>query len=193
MEIQTFPKLYPGDIAASKGKGLLLWLSQHLLKPKTDRVHFFVIGDFIPWDNDYVILESIGKGIAVGRLSFYRPEDLEIYRVNIENWKELGRKAAAGLTRHGRARYDYLLFIEIVLGAIPLLLKGKLPPWKPEQLPYGRDAKFICTEAANEGWREAGRPIVPKGVVPTPSAFAQALQESKIQKIFPMPIKTESD
>ena len=186
MKIQAYPELYPGDIAACRGKGPLLWLSQHLIKPKTDRVHFFVIGDFIPWDNDYVILESISKGITVGRLSFYRPQDLEIYRVNIENWQELGRKASTELTRYGRARYDFLLFLELGLGALTLLLRGKLPPWKPEQFPYGRNAKFICTEAANKGWREIGHPIVPKGVVPIPSAFIQALHEERIQKIFPL-------
>ncbi|GAI89440.1 unnamed protein product, partial [marine sediment metagenome] len=126
MENRIYPILYPADIGATRGSGLLLWFSQHLIEPKTDRIHFFVIGDYLPWDNDYVILESIGKGIAVGRLSYYRPEGVEIYRVvlsetpeqrlgnrKVEEIHELRKRAAAELTRVGRARYDYLLFAKL--------------------------------------------------------------------------------
>jgi len=187
MGTEVFPKLYPGDIAATRGSGLQLWLNQKCVTPKTDRLHFFVMGDYLPWDDDYVILESISKGITVGRLSFYRPEDLEIYRVNIENWKELGKKAAAELTKHGRAHYDHLLVAKLALGVLLLLLRGKKPPWEPMQFPYGRDAKFICSEAAAEAWRGIGHPVIPKGVVPLASTFVQALQEGRIRKIFPKP------
>jgi len=187
-----YPRLYPGDIAGVKGKGPLLWLSQHLLEPSTDRVHFFVIGDYIPWDDDYVILESIGKGIAVGRLSFYKPEELEIYRVNLardprmrklEN--QMRKEAAAALSRLGRARYDYVLYIQLFLGALFLLIRGKLPPWRSKDIPYGRNRSYICTEAAAEAWRAVGHPIIPPGVVPTPAAFRQALMDNKIRKIYP--------
>jgi len=191
---EIYPRLYPADIGATKGKGPLLWFSRHLLEPKTDRIHFFVIGDYLPWDDDYVILESIGKGIAVGRLSFYKPEDVEIYRVNLgpgplvpKLAHELRRRVAAELTRVGRARYDYILYIQLILGALSLLLRGKLPPWKPEQVPYGRNKAYICTEAARYGWRAVGHPIFPEGVAPTPSAFKQALIEKKMRKIFPKP------
>ena len=194
MENRIYPILYPADIGAIRGSGPLRWFSQHLIEPKTDRIHFFIIGDYLPWDNDYVILESIGKGIAVGRLSFYKPEDVEIYRVVLGQTPnqrlgklrtELHKMAAAELTRVGRARYDYILIAQIALGAISLLLRGKLPPWRPEQFPYGRDQKYICTEAANFCWRAVGHPIIPPGVVPLPAGFAQALQEGMIRKIFP--------
>ena len=189
-----YPRLFPADIGATRGKGPLLWLSQNLLEPKTDRIHFFIIGDYLPWDDDYVILESIGKGIAVGRLSFYKPEDVEIYRVNLGHGPlvpklafELRRRVAAELTRVGRARYDYILYIQLILGALSLLLRGKLPPWKPEQIPYGRNKAYICTEAARYGWRAVGHPIFPEGVAPTPSAFKQALIEKKMRRVFPKP------
>ena len=197
MENRIYPILYPADIGATRGSGPLLWLSQHLIEPKTDRIHFFIIGDYLPWDDDYVILESIGKGIAVGRLSFYKPEDVEIYRVvlsetpeqrlgnrKVEEIHEVRKRAAAELTRVGRARYDYILIAQVVLGALTLLLRGKLPPWRPEQFPYGRDQKYICTEVASEAWRAVGHHIIPPGVVPLPAGFAQALQEGLINKIF---------
>ena len=188
------PRLFPADICATRGKGLLLWFSQHLLEPKTDRIHFFIIGDYLPWDDDYVILESINKGIAVGRLSFYKPEEVEIYRVNQgpgtlvpKLAPMLRRRVAAELTKVGRARYDFSLYIQLALGGLSLLLRGKLPPWKPEQIPYGRNQAYICTEAARYGWRAVGHPIFKEGVAPTPSAFKQALLDNKMRKIFPKP------
>ncbi len=99
MENRIYPILYPADIGATRGSGPLLWLSQHLIEPKTDRIHFFVIGDYLPWDNDYVILESIGKGIAVGRLSYYAPEDVEIYRVVLSETPEQCLGERRGLNR----------------------------------------------------------------------------------------------
>jgi len=187
-----YPRLFPADIGAKRGKGPLLWLSSNLLKPKTDRIHFFLIGDYLPWDDDYVILESIGKGIAVGRLSFYKPEDIEIYRVNLgrdprllELDRHLRRRVAAELTRVGRARYDYILYAQLILGAITLLFKGKLPPYDPTDLPYGRNKEYICTEAANFGWRAVGHPIILPGVVPTPAGFRQALIVNRIRRVFP--------
>jgi hypothetical protein len=192
MSAKDYPRLLPGDIVGVKGKGLLLWLSQHLLEPHTDRVHFFIIGDYIPWDEDYVILESIGKGIAVGRLSFYKPEDLEIYRVNLSRDPRLRkvdallrRQAAAALTLVGRSSYDYLLYFHLVMGALNLILHGKLPPYDPAQLPYGRNRAYICTEAANFGWRHVGHPVIPKGVVPTPAGYERALIRGEIRRIFP--------
>jgi len=188
--VSVYPRLLPGDIAGVKGRGLLLWASQRLVKPKTDRLHFFVIGDYLPWDDDYVILESTWKGITVGRLSFYKHEELEIYRVNLDPrlrglHMELRRRAAAELSRVGRAHYDYILIIQLLLGALVLLLKGKLPPWQSGEFPYGRDKSYICTEAAAESWRAVGHPIIPKGVVPTPAAFRQALMDNRMRIIFP--------
>lgn len=190
---KIYPRLRPADIGGVRGKGPLRWMSEHLLKPKTDRVHFFLLGDYIPWDDDYVILESIGKGIAVGRLSFYNPEDVEIYRVPLSHNPgfysvndQLRARVAAEMTKVGRARYDYILYVQLALGAIQLLLTGHLPPYLPDQFPYGRNKSYICTEAANFGWREVGHPIIKPGEVPTPAGYKQALLERRIHKIYPI-------
>jgi len=184
--MRIYPNLYAGDIFGVKGKGVLRWLSGRLLEPKTDRVHFGIIGDYLPWDKDYVILESIGKGIAVGRLSFYDPDDIEIYRVALEPDDMLIRKkAAAELSRVGRARYDYILYVQLFLGALALLLQGKLPPWESWQFPYGRNKKYVCTEAAVEAWRGVGISLVSPGVVPTPASIKEAELAAKIYKVFP--------
>lgn len=190
--MDEYPELLPGDIAGVRGRGLLRWLSEHLTTPWTDRIHFFIIGDYLPWDDDYVILESINKGVTVGRLSFYKPEDLEIYRVQLPDKTGnpdaellVRQKAAAAMTRLGRASYDFLLYVHLFAGALNLLVHGKLPPYDPAQLPYGRNGAYICTEAANYGWRYVGHPVIPPGVVPTPAGFEKALIEGRTKRIFP--------
>jgi len=196
---EIYPRLLPADIGGVKGSGPLLWFSENLIEPKTDRIHFFLIGDYLPWDDDYVILESIGKGIAVGRLSFYKPEDIEIYRVNLSRDPRLRkldmllrRQVAAELTKVGHARYDYILIAQIAFGALQLLVTGKLPPWRPEQFPYGRNKAYICTEAANFGWRARGHPVIQLGIVPLPAGFKLALIEKRIRKVFPRPTENPS-
>lgn len=190
--MEPYPRLLPADIGERRGSGPIRFFSEKLIEPKTDRVHFFVIGDYLPWDDDYVILEALPRGISVGRLSFYKPEDIEIYRVNLSRDRrlnkldmELRRRAAAELTRVGRARYDFILIAQLFLGSLTLLLSGKFPPYRPEQFPYGRDKKFICTEAANEAWRGVGHPIIPPGQVPLPAGYKQAFIEGRLRRVFP--------
>jgi hypothetical protein len=178
-------RLRHGDIGATKGKGLVGWLSRKLLWPASDRLHFFLIGDYVPWEDDYVIFTSTAsKGITVGRLSWHPLEEVEIYR---PPWPvaRLGRRAVYELTRHGMDPYDYVLIVKLALGALRLLLTGKLPPWRPRDFKYGRDSRFLCTEAANEAWRAVGYPIVADGVCPLPAAFKEAEMAGKIRRIYP--------
>ena len=183
--MNKYPKLYPGDIAGVKGKGVLAKLQSIFVTPKTDRFHHFLIGDYIEDDDDYVILESINKGIAVGRLSFYKPEDIEIYRLDDPYWMEIGKKAAQALTWYGRSSYDYMLIIKLFLSIPYLIMKCGMPPWVPEQIPYGRDNSFVCTEAAAVGYADIDHRIIPKGVIPMPASFKQALDRGVIKRIFP--------
>lgn len=189
---EIYPDLLHADIGAVKGSGPIAWISESLLVPHSDRLHFFLLGDYIPWDDDYVILESITKGIAVGRLSFYKPEDIEIYRVildfipeNLEKNAILRQKVAAELTNIGRARYDFILYLQLLAGGFTLMCRGKFPPYHASQLPYGRNKKYVCTEAANYGWRIWGHPVIPAGVVPTPSGFEEALVKGIIRRVYP--------
>jgi hypothetical protein len=176
--------LLPGDIVAVKGKGVVGWLSRNAFLPHTDRFHFLLIAEYIECEDDYVILESIArKGIAIGRLSWYLGKDVEVYRVPADS-QYPGRLAVTMLTRYGRCGYDYLLPAKLMLGAMRLLVSGKLPPWRPEQLPYGRDSRYLCTEAANEAWRLAGYVIIPEGVCPLPAGFISALCQGRLIRIY---------
>jgi hypothetical protein len=179
---------YPGDIVGVKSNGFFHKLLNYFVYPKTDRHHFFIIGERIPWSepDDYVIYESIGKGIAVGRLSFYKDQDIEVYRVTAPNWKLLGRKAVFALTWYGRASYDFVIYAKLIAGVPLMLLRHGLPPWKPAMFPYGRNSLFLCTEAAEIGYYDIGHYIIPKGTVPLPNAFKQAEYDGTIKRIFPV-------
>ena len=176
------PYFYPGDICATRATGFTGWLMRKLFRPWTDRWHFFlIISDYIAWDEDYVILESTGcKGVTVGRLSWYRAQNIEVYRLNHPDWQDIGRQAAIAMTRYGRRGYDYLLPLKLLLSAVRLVLKGRFPPWEAPQLEYVRNARLICTEAVCEAYRMTGYPLVPESVCPLPSELERALRNGKL-------------
>ncbi len=72
-----------GDIFATKGGGITGWASRNLFTPYTDRFHHGILWKHLG-GGDFIILESISKGIAVGRLSWYRGKNIEFYRVNVD-------------------------------------------------------------------------------------------------------------
>lgn len=204
--------LESGDIFAVKGEGFLGKLSSKLMEPKTDRFHFGLIwlktdwfrglaelekifspGEIekikslaVDYDNDYVILESISKGPAVGRLSFYEGKDIKFYRVDCP--KELRFSAPIELTKWGRSKYDYLLILRIGVQGLWLIFKhlitaGKLQRIRAEELTWSRNSSFICTEAVDISYDSVGVNIIPPNVCPTPSAFKQAELEGRMREI----------
>lgn len=179
-------ELQPGDIFATKGEGIIGWLSRRLMAPETDRSHYGLV--WLKRDNDHLILESISKGIAVGRLSFYEGEDIKFYRVNCP--KNLRAAAPVELTKWGRSRYDYLLVAKLVVQGLWLVLKhliteGKIRKIRAEELSpiYTWDSRLICTEAAWCGYNAVGVNIIPYGVPPMPSSFREAELQGRIYKI----------
>jgi len=188
--MHPYPDLKPADIAGVRSRSISGKLSKNLIVPHTDLYHFLIIGVCLPWVDDYVIFESISKGIAVGRLSFYDPEDVVIFRralphCNPANEQLVRREAAAALTLKGRARYDWLLLVQLALTLPSLMLRGKFPPYRPEDLPYGRNKAYICTEAVVFAWAHVGWPIVPRGIVPVPAAIKQANLDGTLEQVYP--------
>jgi len=177
--------LQPGDIGATKGKGFLGWINRKLFSPTTDRFHFLII--WKPWgQGDFLILESISKGLAVGLLSWYKGKDIEFYRVNCD--EDLRFAAPDGLVEWGRARYDYLLFIKLIAGVVVACVKilwkeHKLRKLRAEDLPYGVNSSLICTEACDVAFDSCGVAVIPLGVIPIPSAFKTAELEGRMTRI----------
>jgi len=168
-------ELQTGDIFATRGSGLLGWLSRSLMEPVTGRYHFGII--LQKWRDDYLILESISKGLSVGRLSFYEGADIKFYRVSCP--QGLRKAAPFELTRWGRSLYDYLLIAKLVVQGLWLLLwHGRRI--RPEELTWSQDNALLCSEAVDIAYDAVGVNIIPLHVCPTPSAFKQAELDGRI-------------
>ncbi len=182
-EEENYPELKSGDIFATKGTGLIGWLHKKLFAPSTSRFHFGLLWHKV--NNDWIILESINKGIAVGRLSFYMGKNIRFYRANCPYGTR--RKTGIALTKYGRSRYDYWLIVKIVVGCgvalVRNLLKGKIRKLKAEDLPYASDSSLICTEAVDIAYLAVGYPITNPSNVPLPSAFEQARLDGRIREL----------
>ena len=177
--------LQPGDIFATEGKGPAGWAVRNLISPSTDRFHFGILWKKLP-NNDFIILESIRKGLAVGKLSWYSDRDIVFYRVDCP-W-DLRSIAANGLVDYGRAMYDFMLIPKIVVGIIAALFEiltkeRKIRKPTAEDFPYGENSSLICTEAVDIAYDSVGVNIIPEGVIPLPNAFKQAELDGRISQI----------
>jgi len=179
-------KLQIGDIFATKGVGMTGWASRNLFAPKTDRFHHGILWKHLG-QGDFIILESISKGLAVGKLSWYEGKNIEYYRVNCD--EDLRFAAPGSLVEWGRAKYDYWLIVKLLFGAIAawariLWKERRLRKLKAEDLPfYNWNDALICTEAVVVGFASCGVNIVPPDVVPLPSAIKQAELDGRLTKI----------
>jgi len=74
-----------------------------------------------------------------------------------------------------------MLFDISVIYAKMLVKERRLRRIRPAELPYRENHRFICTELANAVWAQVGRPVVPKGVMPLPAGYIEALQAGKLK------------
>jgi len=183
----------PGDIVGVKAKGgIIPWLSKNAIVPQTDLFHFLLIGDQV--GDDYEILESIGKGVAVGRLSWYKDREYTVFRVNTPNSLALGEKVMRFASKFGRHSYDWKLYVRIFAWALGYWLKeiAKLHfpprPVYPTMIPYKSDQDFICIELVFEAWRNVlpgngGVRIREHGHAPVPAEMILAQERGDLYVI----------
>lgn len=178
-----------GDGVGVVGSGPLDWLSENAITPKTKLFHFFVLGDYIEEDDDYVILESIGKGTAVGRLSWYSTKQYTVFRMNDPDYVALGKLAAERASIFGRRHYDYALYLKLFTWAAGYWLKeiatGHIPPRpaRPDMIPYKTDRDFICIELYFAIWNLVGRRIRAHGHAPVPAEVILAVKRGTLAVI----------
>jgi len=182
--VAVIEMLEPGDIFAVKGKGIIGWLASRLMTPETDRFHFGLIWQKV--EDDYIILESIAKGIAVGRLSMYEGKDVKYYRVDCP--PELAAQAPVELTKWGRSHYDYLLIVKLVIQGLWLVFKhlvteGKIRRIRAEELSWSQNDSPVCTEGVDIGFDAVGVNVIPIEVCPAPSAFMQAELDGRMAEL----------
>ena len=176
-------KLEPGDIFATPNDSLIGKLARKLTQPYTDRFHFGVIWKQV--GTDYLILESIGKGIAVGRLSFYAGQDVKIYRVNCPAYYR--HRAPLELTKWGRSKYDYSLILSIIVQGLWTVYKNfckfeGIHPIKASDISWKHNSALVCTEAVDIAYLMLGFSLT-DGVCPTPSSFKQAELDGLMEEI----------
>lgn len=176
--------LLPGTIFAVKGPGSgpmkwILKLQNLLINPPCDECHYGLI--LLCYKGDYVILESIEKGIAIGRLSFYDMKNLRFYWPSGATTED-GKKAAWELTKYGRCPYDFLLIGKLFIQGILLLLKHPWHKIKVEELSWTADSAFICSEAAIWPWYQVGYDVL-QGLAEIPSGIRKAVIEGRLQEI----------
>jgi hypothetical protein len=171
----------PGDIVGVRGgKGPITWLSYHCVTPQTPLFHFLLIGDHIQDEDDFVVLESVAKGVTVGRLSWYNERQYVVFRVNDPDADYLGRMATEKASKFDRYRYDWKLYVKIFAWALGYWLKEiatlHIPPRPvyPSQIPYATDRDFICIELVFEAWKLVGKLLRQKGHAPVPAEIILA-------------------
>jgi len=179
----------PGDIVGVVGKGIIPWLSYHAIVPQTDLFHFLLIGGHADVIDDYNILESIGKGTAFGRLSWYKDRQYIVFRVNHEDGERMGNLAVKLASKFGRHKYDWKLYLKIFAWALGYWTKeiftGHIPPRpvRPTQIPYKTDQDFICIELVFETWKQVGFPIRKLGHAPVPAEVILARERGDLEAI----------
>ena len=179
--------LKTGYIGARKGSkyGPAPLLARTLLMPYTDRHHFFILGDYIEDEDDWVILESIAKGVAVGRLSWYDKSELEFYRP-FQFTEEMGKKAAQQSTRYGRCGYGYLLYLAMIRYGLKALFWNIIRyRWFHiyyTDIPNIENRSLICTELVNNAYKGLAR-IFDDRYEATPSNFEQQVKLGFIEKV----------
>lgn len=178
-------KLEPGDGFAIKGEGIAGWMSRELMAPKADRFHYGLLWRKLK-AGDWLILEFIMKGLAIGKLSWYEGKDVKFYRVNCP--AELRYSAPDSLIDWGRAWYDYFLIPKLFLGALLawariLFTESRIRKLRAEDFPYAKNSALICTEAFEVAYLGVGVAIVDPEVIPIPSAFRQAEIDGRIFEV----------
>lgn len=168
-----------GDIVGVWGSGITGWANTKFIVPTTKMFHFLLIGDYLRQEDDYVTLESVNKGVTVGRLSWYKKRNYNVFRLNDDNWKNLGYLAFNRASKFGRHRYDWFQAFRFAWAFI----RHGFRPLYVDEIPYRRDNKFLCTELVFEAYRLAGVILRHPNHAPLPAEVVLAEGTGQIVKI----------
>ncbi len=168
----NFPQLLPGDIVLTHSPGF------NFLRVLTGLYWNHVIlideADFVG-DKDYVILESINKGVAIGYLSFYQGCEIAIYRykgITEEQQQEIRHSAKT----RGRWRYDFLVPFKVLKRVgfkkfFELLVQFWSKSY-PLKIPHIKDSYVVCSELVQEAYSFAEIPLISDEYILVPDQIA---------------------
>jgi len=183
-------EIWPGDIFATKGKGIWGWASRNLTKSPsgrhTDRYHFGIIGHPVFEDGkfvDFETRESLDKGPSCARFfAEYAEDDIEFYRAP-DITEKIGLSAVLYTSEIGRKDYGYIDFLYLIADAVRLMLHFKFPPYTSQDLRYSANDKYLCTEEAAYAMKRIKRPIEPPGqeeIWDIPTVYLQAIEDGRL-------------
>lgn len=165
--------------------------AQLIFTPHTNKMHVFMIGEYIPEEKDYVIYESIpSHGVAIGRLSFYDGYEYNVLRLNTDDSAAVGIRAVKQVSKFGRKPYGYFTILQVVYGAV-LLFYAQFKREHHFRALTARDMSVflsysrgeICTQLVPEVYRSAGVEILPLGDADLPCAYIEAVQLRTLKEV----------
>ena len=189
-----WPHTYaPGDIVGYKPTG---WssiegrLNQITFTPHIALLHWFIIGNYIPDENDYVIYESIpSHGVALGRLSWYDKKYYRVFRPNVPMSRVLSERVINDISLFGRQHYGYTSIITMVLAILRAEISTyrashKLKSIKPSEIkPFMSQHGLLCTQLVARAYHNAGYDVVDDKDAALPAAFINSLNREVIFEV----------
>ena len=166
-----------GDIVEVKGK-LHERALNLLIEPYSPYWHEFIVGEEIK--DDHIIYEMGPNGCNPGRLSMYDGMKYAVYRVPD---RKIAHCAADEASRYGRWRYDYILFAHLFFKALRYWIKNGFRPVPYTEFRDVVNNQLICIELVANCFYNAGYPLVPDGVIPTPAAMKAALRKGLVREV----------
>ena len=168
---RKLPRLEPGDIFSTPGRGPAGWANSRLTTPYTEEFHFGLLLTRHRNQHDWLTMESTAGGVRPGLLSEYLDEKrVIIYRVNAP--QEVRHGAPWALLDYYDIKYDYGVFLKFIAAGLIAWINHLLAFEKPRALTpedlgrfYGEnwDSEMICTEAVWAGYNLMGWDILLDG------------------------------
>jgi hypothetical protein len=184
---------WPGDFVGLRPSGrsrIVAVAMSKVFTPATELEHWFLIGKYIPEENDYVIYESIpSHGVAVGRLSWYDGCIYQVYRVNRPDAAAIGVKIIDEVSLFGRRDYGYLSILDMLAGIINIE-RNEWQKYKRlrrvtmyDMSGYMSRTGELCTQLVHDVPLRLGIDILPKGMAALPPAFIAAAEAGIIREV----------
>ena len=178
----------PGDIvgvgASCWWEKIIEWFQMKLLTPATDRVHFFLVGEVVNIDNDWVIYEfPTMRSMKVGRVSQYKGRHIEVHRPRPDS-RYYGERAVQNASKYGRSIYEYRMFFWWTWDAFRYWFHygpGRIPWWAFRDPPGTK--MMMCSELVCRCY-EPWVGLAQGGIAATPSALKHYFGVCQIEPVF---------
>lgn len=187
----SYAELNPGYICAVS-QGILGKLENALVVPRTELDHFFMLYHYDFLADDWIIIESIAKGVSIGWLSWYtKLTPVHIYRPNDRDSDNICLLAATNAIAYGRRYYDFPTMARVAYITLheifKQLMKGKRPWVSYTCYPAVKDNAVICTELVAQSFRKAGYNVFNPYCLANPPNFISCLVEGIVEEVGVIP------